>query len=271
MVDAKKYDSALDTIYYTVKNCNTVSFSSTACCSENYLWLFGDGDTSHQKEAEHIYSSFGSYIVKLVLDNSDTIYVDLNLNNEGVTLTGPDSICNASVPYVYQATGNFSSYAIYTWEIDSGTLFTDPVQKYLSYADFTGFPAKIKVHVTDPKTECESSDSMVIVYYYDMDNNSIHGSDSLIYCNNETGNFNITGTTPMGGNGQYNYQWLISYNNNNWTMLSGKTSKDLTAMTVDTICYMRSYVESNGCEILSNTVKIIPRIVNKKAELLLTP
>jgi PKD repeat protein len=49
---------------------NTVQFTDTSKYAFQRIWYFGDGDTSHQKNPVHTYSSFGDFDVKLIVSNN---------------------------------------------------------------------------------------------------------------------------------------------------------------------------------------------------------
>src|SRR5580658_6305532 len=49
---------------------DTITFSSTAPATSIFLWNFGDGTTSAQASPYHIYSTSGSYVVTLMVNNN---------------------------------------------------------------------------------------------------------------------------------------------------------------------------------------------------------
>lgn len=73
--------------------------------------------------------------------------------------------------------------------------------------------------------------------------------------------FPITGTSPIGGSGSYNYKWLKSLNENGpWTEISGATLKDYTPTATESVTFwIRRRVEDNSTFLVdtSKAVKII--------------
>ena len=68
----------------------------------------------------------------------------------------------------------------------------------------------------------------------------------------------LQGTTPVGGNGTYNYQWQRSAGNcNNFANITGATAKDyaVPAGTDPTDCFRR-VVTSASCTNTSNTERV---------------
>lgn len=76
----------------------------------------------------------------------------------------------------------------------------------------------------------------------------------------------ITGSTPSGGNGTFNYQWQSSPNNINFTDIAGATAKNIDPPGISSTTYYRRTVTSGACTVplISNTVtiNIIPAIAN---------
>jgi hypothetical protein len=54
-----------------------VTFTNCSSNSISTLWEFGDGTTSDQKNTSHIYTSGGTYEVKLTVKNADGVYTSM--------------------------------------------------------------------------------------------------------------------------------------------------------------------------------------------------
>jgi len=83
-----------DSSFTYTKNANTVSFTSSSTNASTYLWIFGDGSTSTEKNPIHTYSSHGSYNVQLTVTNGCGIS------------TSSQQIINLSVGVVDQSLAN---------------------------------------------------------------------------------------------------------------------------------------------------------------------
>jgi uncharacterized repeat protein (TIGR03803 family) len=66
----------------------------------------------------------------------------------------------------------------------------------------------------------------------------------------------ITGSTPTGGNGSYQYEWERSIDNTNFSPISGANSKDYTAINISQTTYFRRKVLSGSCVSVSSVVTI---------------
>lgn len=63
------------------------NFYNLSTCADNYLWLFGDGDSSTEFEPMHIYDSCGNYFLTLIACNQygcDTINGNIYACNTGI-------------------------------------------------------------------------------------------------------------------------------------------------------------------------------------------
>ena len=104
-----------------------VTFSNASISSTDYLWDFGDGTSSVEKEPVHIYTADGSYTVKLT--SSDKLNVG-SIKEMVILLTAPAPI--ASFTFVadtaddkiitFKSTSSFATS--YTWDFGDGNTGT---------------------------------------------------------------------------------------------------------------------------------------------------
>ena len=262
-IDAKRPEQVSDTIYYTIKNCNTVKFSSTACCRTNYLWKFGDGDSLASKNAEHTYSSSGEYDVLLILDNySDTIFVTVKIEELSISLTGDSAICNQFNPSLYQVNGidNIRPDIKYNWEIEHGVSTTLSGQPHISYMEFEELPSWVWVTVKDLRTECIAKDSIFVTDLSTNEGVNIinDGAKTFHFCNSISNLVSIDGSVSFHDTVEFLYQWMYSDDSLNWYNLTGFSSKDLTDLECDSIVFIKRFVYPDVCDNYSNIVKVIP-------------
>ncbi|MEA3494852.1 MAG: C25 family cysteine peptidase [Bacteroidota bacterium] len=73
----------------TEQTCNgLIRFKDwSSCFPESWIWDFGDGDTSHAQNPEHIYSTSGTYTVKLYVSN--TYGTDTIIKEDLITVNFP--------------------------------------------------------------------------------------------------------------------------------------------------------------------------------------
>jgi PKD repeat protein len=78
----------------TVEKGNAIQFTNQTVASSETIWLwdFGDGSISREKDPEHIYHSGGVYTVKLTAENNVGL-IDLSKTNY-VTVTGGTSVAS---------------------------------------------------------------------------------------------------------------------------------------------------------------------------------
>lgn len=153
-----------------------VTFSNTSTSSTDYLWDFGDGETSTELEPIHTYPAEGTYTV--VLTSSDKLGV-ISTSTMEVTLVDP----MVYIPPIKE--GGFEENDLFdgtgdgrdSWRNSSlgGTIqiTTDPVQEGLKAAKLTGDPSSKRIGyqllTVSPNTVYE------LTFYYTMKNDQTGG------------------------------------------------------------------------------------------------
>lgn len=106
-----------------------------------WLWDFGDGTSSTQKNPQHIYQQAGVYEVCLTVSNNDSVNPCLSVFCDSVYVDMPTPQCHAeftwfpdpsntnSLQFIDQSTGNPQ---IYLWDFGDGSSDTlkDPVHQF---------------------------------------------------------------------------------------------------------------------------------------------
>jgi len=102
----------------------TVRFTNRSKGDSSWVWFFGDGDTSTQRNPIHTYPVKGYYTVRLIVHNDSTNCYDTMSKRIFFGDNSPDVIANKttlcvgdSVDFWAYQTGD-SSAAIFTWFID---------------------------------------------------------------------------------------------------------------------------------------------------------
>ena len=94
----------------------SVSFTNSSTSSNNYIWDFGDGNSSQQANPTHLYTSDGVYTVSLVSSNScstDTLSQTISLSEKPVALFSyqPTSACAPStLQFSNQSSGTINTF-----------------------------------------------------------------------------------------------------------------------------------------------------------------
>jgi PKD repeat protein len=101
----------------------TISFTNTSQNSDNYVWDFGDGNTSTEFEPVHQYEEDGTYLVTLTGENqscdNQTYSTDIIINTISVLNIGSDNFVKISPnPFFNQLNAQFISPRNQTAEIE---------------------------------------------------------------------------------------------------------------------------------------------------------
>lgn len=133
----------------------TTTFTGSPTNGTSYLWDFGDGDTSHQKNPQHIFDSTGSYNIKLIVTGSNGC-TDTLIKHDYIKVLPPVAKFNVSpgngcVPLNVVFTDNsVTADAIisHEWDFGDGATSTqkNPTTIYSNVGDF---PVKLTITTAD--------------------------------------------------------------------------------------------------------------------------
>lgn len=106
---------------------------------------------------------------------------------------------------------------------------------------------------------CSNTDTVAVTIYPSI-NNTIDTA-TLIACN--SGNVLINGNTPTGGNGSYQFEWWMSYDNINWNKINGANSISYSFLA-DTAAWFKRVVIAGNCSDTSfiKKINVYEHIVN---------
>ncbi len=104
-------------------------------------------------------------------------------------------------------------------------------------------------------TICTSvSNTVQIIVLPDLANNTISADQQLCIGSAAA---TITGSTPTGGDGNFNYQWQSSLNGTTWSDVIGANAINFTPPSPTATIYYRRSVNSGACSInISNSIKL---------------
>jgi PKD repeat protein len=121
----------IDFSYYSSCISTPVMFNSSAHINENsvteYLWNFGDGFTSTEKDPEHIYENAGEHNVSLTITNlegcissiSKTVHV---LNDPSAAFSFEGENCEGSLIQFEDESTADNLISLWTWDFGDGTV-----------------------------------------------------------------------------------------------------------------------------------------------------
>ncbi|TKK67482.1 PKD domain-containing protein [Ilyomonas limi] len=132
--------TASQTVLCTVNDAVTFINNSTGEGTLSYHWDFGDGQTSIDKVPEHLYSSKGTYNVKLEVTNSDGCTADtampayINVANYNADFEVPALACeHTNITFTDISNPQPTSYTQQLWIVDGQQFSIDSSQFSYSF------------------------------------------------------------------------------------------------------------------------------------------
>jgi len=120
----------LDAQFSYIYNCQnyTTSFTDNSTYSgiapNNWLWNFGDGNTSTLQNPVHVYSDTGTYQVQLIISNSsicvDTISTNISIYNVSANFIANNTCLYDSVKFTDITNFPFGTITSWTWNFGDG-------------------------------------------------------------------------------------------------------------------------------------------------------
>ena len=221
-------------------------------------------------------AAVGSYTFKWTLNNnfcpekSDTVVVTIYPALVQSIDTASQTVCFGQPVTITGVvpSGGTTTYA-YQWQQNTGTGWIDISGQ--TSVSITFIPTQ-SVQVRRLVTSGPCSDvslAATITVQPPVENNNISASQAI--CIN-TAAQNITGTTPTGANGQYNFQWQQSSDGFSWTNITGATGINYDPGTLTTTTHYRRVVTTALCNgPQASTSNVIIVTVNPDARALFVP
>ena len=133
----------------------TVVFTDLSVLPDTWFWEFGDGNTSTLQNPIHVYTTAGTFFVKLTV--TDTLTGCTNEHLDTVVISNPvadfsSTTANGCAPFGVQFFDNSTApNSIYNWDFGDGSFSTsrNPFHTYTSPGVFT-----VILQVTDTLTGC---------------------------------------------------------------------------------------------------------------------
>lgn len=225
----------------------TVQFMNTSSDSTNYLWDFGDGDTTSQDfNPVKVYDTPGVYQVKLLVTDTICLLVD----TAEVTITVYDSllittmndtvICGPATFDIWAS--SYGTSVEYQWS--STNQFLDTLNANLADSVLTinpGNPQYYYVRITNPW--CTEIDSVYIDFIGDV---LVINPDTNI-CLGDVINLQVVNTNPSV---TFTYDWQPASE-----IISGQGTPTVTVSPSSTTTFTINAVSSNGC-VISEDIEV---------------
>ncbi|MBV9987310.1 MAG: gliding motility-associated C-terminal domain-containing protein [Chitinophagaceae bacterium] len=184
------------------------------------------------------------------------IQVDSLISNNAISAS--QSICSGSAPATLTGTlptggnGNYS----YQWQSSTDNNSFNTIAGAVS-ADYSPGPLSqttwFRRTVLSGSCGTQSSASVKITVSNAISNNTITQNQSI--CTG-TAPAVLNGSAPAGGDGNFNYQWLISTDNINYTAVPGAASVNYLPVVLTQTSWYKRMVSSGGCSNVSGVVQV---------------
>jgi gliding motility-associated-like protein len=210
-----------------------VLFENSSLYGDEYLWIFGDGETSTEFEPSHYYDEPGVYEVMLIVSDAagcytpDTAYLEVTIALfEGEAGALSDTICPGSSVQLYGIGGD-----TYTW--GPADLLDDPTS-----ADPIAIITEETTFTVTIESVCGLTELEVTVYVFDVDANA---SPDTAIC--------VGGEAVLSASGGETYLWTPE------EFVADPTSSSTAAFPPITTYFIVELTTIEGCE-LKDTVKV---------------
>lgn len=137
---------------------DSVEFDNFSFNADQYLWDFGDGDTSTAEDPVHVYSSSGDYTVQLIASNvnsQDTVVRTITINDFPQLQAGPDtSIMPGNSVQLFANTNGTTSNISWSLSPDLSCFFCD---------DPVANPSQSSSYIVTASNSCGSISDTVFI------------------------------------------------------------------------------------------------------------
>ncbi len=251
---------------------NSFVFTNTSTINPivglSYVWDFGNGDTASANNPTKVYTTAGTYPVKLVVtsinDCKDSVEQDIYVYPKPTpNFTINDTLqCFGVNSFLYTNTSTISSGSnSYFWRLNllvanDTTSQTSPVKNYATDGVYN-----VRLVVTSNQ-QCKDSIQKIVEVEPDIINNAISASQFL--CEGETPDTLRQTATVNGGNSSFVYKWQQSTDSLNWSDIAGANSTFYISPALTDSTWYRRIVSSGSCADTSNIIRVAvtPAITN---------
>ncbi len=228
----------------------------------NYVWKFGNGDTSTQTSPTYVYTNADTFTVHMVVtsinDCKDSIEQDIYVYPKPTVDFAINDTLQCFGPNIFTFTNNStisSGTLTHFWRYnvlaanDTSTQFNPPAKTYGTDGIYT-------IRLTETSDQgCKDSIEKQVEVKPDIINNAISANQFI--CEDDVpAPLTQTSGNVSGGNNTFTYQWQQSKDSTNWTNISGATNIGFSPAALDTTTWYRRVVTSGPCADTSAPIKI---------------
>ncbi len=243
--------------------------STISSGSNTYFWrfdLFSANDTSTQTNPTKTYTNDGTFTIRLTATSNhicrDSIEKQVVINPDILNnvISASQTLCEGTTPATLNqlsggVSGGTSSFT-YQWQRSTDSSTWTNISGATSASYVPSAPSITtwyrRIVISGPCADTSSSVRITIIPV--IANNTITANQNI--CFGQTPNA-LSGSTPTGGNGTFNYLWQQSNNNSTWVNASGTNNTvNYTPPSLTDTVYYRRRVISATCTTFSAVVKI---------------
>jgi len=197
-------------------------------------------------------------------NTSPSIAVTVNLPVSNNTISSAQTICSGTSPATLNGSSPTGGNGTFTFQWQKSTLGSTTGFTNISGASNQSYLPGILTQntwyrrvVISGVCVADSSSAILITISLPISNNIINNSDSICVGTAPSG---FIGSTPIGGNNVYNYQWQKSTidSTTGFTNIFGATSQNYSSGVLTQATWFRRIVNSGAClSNISGTIKIV--------------
>lgn len=197
--------------------------------------------------------------------DSSKIDVVVNPGISGNTISASQSICSGTAPNTVTTGTITGGSGFYNYQWQSSLTGSYP------WVNITGANSSIYsppvlndtiwYRLVVVSTPCSDTSNIIRIAVQDaLSNFNIAASQTI--CEASTPAL-LTGQVPIGGGGNYNYQWYSSIDNFSWSIISGATGQNYQPGALSVTTYYKRELDAAQCDATSNiiTVTVNPKPV----------
>lgn len=255
------------TASYTVSNScfgvanNFTSQSSISSGNINtFKWIFGDGNelTNNQTTSNKTYNSSGTYNTKLIVTSNngciDSTSRNVVVNPRPLANFTSDTVCfnqASTITNLSSISNGIIAQNNWLFADNNSIANTQHVSRIFTQAGLTNVKLVVK-----SDSACADSIVIPVLVRNVIDGNTISAPVAKLCSGSIVGL--VTGSTPIGGNNIFSYQWQQSNNGLSWNIILGATGKDLNlSQPLTNTTYLRRVVTSGTCANISDSIRIL--------------
>ncbi len=191
---------------------------------------------------------------------SDASQIDVTVNPgiNGNTISANQTICAGTAPNALVSGAVSGGSGIYNYQWQSSLTGTFPWVNISGETGSSFSPPVLNDTIwyrrVVTSTPCSDTSNIIRIVVQDaLSNFNIAASQTICEA---SAPLLLTGQLPIGGGGNYNYQWYSSTDNFTWSIISGAVSQDYQPGALSVTTYFKRELDAAQCDATSNIVTV---------------